>query len=243
MDNYSRKRIYVIGGGFLFFVVLVVTVFIISSMQNKYGDSVGISNLNTYTAGKPSSNNMIDSTERNLLLTVNMNRKKPVTGGSIKGAIVRKESFSQKFASEHGVHTVKFIVDIPSLRQSYDVSYQWEDDGGTQYIAENGTGVTCLAIDKLIYGDFNCVDSLILEKGKENYDPVEKILPHTVQYKYDIKEYTTVPERGEVTLRVDAFVPAWLNKDDVLNGYTSEIKTWLSSKKLDPGKYNLDFVY
>lgn len=244
MEIFKNKRILLPVIAFLAFTILLIIAAVYVNTRNKYGNQLEISNLSSYTAGKATDGDRVDLIKHYLYETVKYNSKKRPANNSIKDIVIRKGSFSQKYDKTTNVYTVNFIVDIASLKQSYDVSYQWQEGSAyNQTVNEYGTQVTCLAIDKLIYGDFNCVDERILEKGKQNYDPVEKILPYVVKYKYAIKDYTTTPERGEVTLKVEAFVPSWSNQEDVLTQYTNEIKAWLKSRKLDPGKYNLDFIY
>ena len=233
----------IVVGIFLAIVVCILVLWVITSTKNRYGEELEISNLSSYTAGNPSNQNNIDAIQRNLLLTVNKNLSKPVKGDSVKDIIVRKRTYVQSFNSQNRVHSVGFIVDIKSLRQSYNVTYQWSDDGSTKYLDEYGTGVTCLAIDKLIYGDFNCVDTQILEKGRQYYNPVEKILPRIVEYKYSIKSYKTILDTDKATLDVEAFVPSWADKAATLDSYSNEIKEWIKSKKLNPDNYYFNYIY
>lgn len=243
MDKYNRKRTILTVSILLGIVVSVVALFIYLLTRNPYGDELSVSNLSSYTSGKPSRKNSVDAIQRNLFLTVGKNVTDSTKVNSIKDVYIRKGTFVQNFNSASQVHTVSFIVDIKSLRQSYNISYQWSDNGSRKYIDEYGTRVSCLAIDKLIYGDFDCVDSQILEKGKLYYNPVEKILPYTAQYKYSIKNYTTILESDKVNLKVEAFVPSWADKNATLDGYSKEIKGWLRSKKLNPDNYYLEYLY
>ena len=72
-----------------------------------------------------------------------------------------------------------FILDIKSLKQSYDVSYGWTDtlDASNNSLTENISYVKCLPDNKLIYGDFNCVDfDSVIDTPS---DPIIKHLPYS----------------------------------------------------------------
>jgi hypothetical protein len=238
MEKFKTRRNIIIGAVILIFLFIITVAYM--NTRNPYGDELSIANLDSFTKDKPAILNAIKS---NLYKVVKMNTHKEIKSNSIKDILIRKDSFSQEYNPKFTLHTVKFIVDIASLKQSYAVSYQWVDD--KKYFTnmdEYGSEITCIPIDKLIYGDFKCVDERIIEQGVRQYDPIALILPYTVKYKYTVVSHTK--EENGVTLRVDAFVPAWeTDKAKVLDEYTTEIKAWIKSKKLDPEKYSLEFIY
>lgn len=186
----------------LSFVLLVVTIsaiyFYVNGRSNPEGDSLVIKNLGTYTQGKPTNKETLNYIEHSLYTTVNLNLDKPVKDKSIEDVIVRDGSFSQDFDSKTSIHTVKFIVDIASLKQSYDVSYQWSSkDKYSPNLDEWGTTVRCLPKDKVIYKDFVCKD-MFSEMEKTADDPLlAKILPYkgnfyAIRYYKGEKEDTTI---------------------------------------------------
>ncbi len=76
-----------------------------------------------------------------------------------RGAKIREGSYSQEKVEdsddENNVWHSDFIVDVPKLRQSYEISVDWPLDGMTtfnNYYPE----VYCLSGDKVIYEDFDC---------------------------------------------------------------------------------------
>lgn len=240
MERSKNKKLLI---AVTLIMAFIVSVFIYSATRNQYGDYLEISNLGEYTSGKPSNKDRINLIKHSLYKTVSFNVDHELGNNSIRDVLIRKGSFSQIYDEDQRVHTVTFIVDIKSLKQSYNVSYQWPDEDATnEHINEYGTQVTCLPLDKLIYGNFDCVDERILEKGVENYDPIQQILPYTVQYRYTIKDYNKQSD-DSVILNVEAFVPRWSNTDKTLDGYTKEILNWIESRKLNPDKYTLEYTY
>lgn len=240
--NIVNKRVMFAGLGIVLLLALTALI-VFTTTRNPYGDQIQIQNLDDFTSGKPKNDNSLQAAQRNLLLAVNQNRKTPVTGSSVTDAQARDGSFVQTKNENKRTNSVSMTVDIKSLKQSYKVAYQWSDTSSSENLDAYGGGVTCLAIDELLYGDFKCVDDQILEQGKENYDPVQKILPYTVKYKYTIKRYTAIVESGKVALHVEAFVPSWGDKQAALDQYSIEIKEWLKTKKLNPDTYYFDFIY
>jgi hypothetical protein len=237
----------------LVYVVITIVWFFLSN-KNQYGDELQIKDLSQYTNGKATNEERLAFIRHNLFSTVNLNTKPAVKSNSIQDIEIRKDSFSQTFDKENSIYMVHFIVDIASLKQSYRVAYQWTTDKTKEgSVAEYGTQVSCLPIDELIYGSFNCVDERIVEKGVNEYDPVGAILPYHVEGRFEVKTYqkATTEENDNPTsdmrtiLGVYAYIPRWMDKPDekLLAEYTKEIRAWLSSRKLNPDNYAINFIY
>lgn len=84
---------------------------------------------------------------------------------AITDATIREGSYSQKLTdASKMIYLTNFIVDIPSISQSYVVTNYYsplspEISGLTDYT----TLVTCPDSSQLIYGDFNCIDRFVWE--------------------------------------------------------------------------------
>lgn len=84
---------------------------------------------------------------------------------AITDATIREGSYSQKLTdASKMIYLTNFIVDIPSIGQSYVVTNYYsplspEISGLTDYT----TLVTCPDSSQLIYGDFNCIDRFMWE--------------------------------------------------------------------------------
>lgn len=169
MELLRNRRILVI----LIPLLLLLTIAAIwnaSIYRNPYGYYLEIANLDEFTAGKPTNEDRLDFIKHSLYNNVSLNSDDEIENNSITDVLVREGSFSQVY--DQDVHTVKFIVDIQSLRQSYGVAYQWVDNEDlSDSLDEYGTRVSCLPSYKLIYDDFGCTDELMLEAGQEGYVP------------------------------------------------------------------------
>lgn len=243
-NNKKLRPLFIIVG----VVLLVAAVFyaIYINTMNPYGDSLDISNLDEYTAGKPTNDDRVNLIKHNLYDAVQFNSKDKIANNSIKDIVIREGSFSQDYDDSIKVYTVNFIVDIESKKQSYKVSYQWTDiPEAKEYVDEYGTQVTCLPVDELKYGDFKCVDERIEEMGVENYDPIQPLLPYHKPGKYKITDYDKDIEEKTITLEVEAYTPAQMYRLDqaTLDSYTKDIQEWLKSRKLDPTKYDIYYIY
>ncbi|MCL2095045.1 hypothetical protein FWH13_02905 [Candidatus Saccharibacteria bacterium] len=147
-----RKKGIVFGG--LAVVVLLVGVIWWSGRE----DLIKINGLRELTAGKPTDAETLRFIQGLLLDTINMNVDEPKTARDITDAEVREGSFEQV---DEVTHTVSFVVDIPSLQQSYNVSYQWSNDGGD--LVQHATMVWCPRPEQLVFPAWDCRDMLTQE--------------------------------------------------------------------------------
>lgn len=86
---------------------------------------------------------------------------------AVTDAVIRDSSYRQQITdTEHMIYETTFIIDIPSLKQSYSVIDKYsplpmEESGLTDYT----TLVLCPNTDDLIYGEFQCIDRVKWEKN------------------------------------------------------------------------------
>lgn len=221
----------------------LATLLFIKSDNKPYGPTLEITNIEQYTEGKPSNNDRLEFIKSKLHKVVQLNVNFEVNNETVSDVEIREGSFSQKLNTANQVHEVRFIVDIASIKQSYAVAYQWQEE--TKYsedIDQYGTQVTCLPVKELVYAEFDCKDERILEVGVDNFDSVGLLLPYVVRYKYEILTY--VKNSDKTVLNVsNPYIPArGVDPQTVLEEYKKEIRTWLMSEKLDPDKYEINFA-
>lgn len=86
---------------------------------------------------------------------------------TVTDAVIREGSYNQQITDvKHMIYETTFIIDIPSLKQSYSVIDKYsplpmEESGLTDYT----TLVLCPSTDDLIYGEFQCTDRVKWEKN------------------------------------------------------------------------------
>lgn len=238
INRTTKKAILIIGSMLLVIILTVGVLYAMNADKNKYGDDLEIKNLDTYTEGKPTSKDSIDYIKYDLLRTVNKNVKTPVTSNSVKDIIIRDDTFSQSYNEEKGVYTVNFIVDIKSLSQSYDVSYQWSNSGEKDKLTEGVTAVKCLPVDKLIYGEFDCKDMFT-----ELSAPTDPILAHLPYSSLDFK--VTYDPNVTKTLNATIYTTAADERTDpgvAIEQYKKNVKEWVASTGVNANEYKINYT-
>lgn len=128
--------------------------------------------------------------ERSLYEIVSLNSKN-ITNISDSGAHVRENSISQQYLNEINVRYIHFIVDIPSIQQSYQISYQWSDDTNNKKLPTNNSLMSmCLPREKMIYPDFNCQDRYNHNGPKE----LIKTLTNQITLKVNNQSFSVIPK-------------------------------------------------
>lgn len=235
MDRFINNK--TIAFLFSIFSILMIGYFIVSSVQkakNPYGDEIIIHGIESHTKGLPTNNDRLQFIQNKLFETVKVSA--PNTNlAVITDAAVRKGSFSQEYKKEHKKHTVDFIVDIPSLKLSYNISYQWVDpEGDRRYLDQYGTVVTCVKKDKAIYQDFPCKD--LFEAQKTHYDdPILEFLP------YSSGTHKVTYNHVRRSLDIDIYIPAAYvrsgEENIAIDKAKAEISDWIRSHGLSPDNY------
>ncbi len=159
MVNKRLKKLVVIGIIFIFICVASILLYMFQPKENPYGEELSINNLSDYTKGKAINADATNRINHELYKQIKRNSSQEIANNSIKDIIVRDESFIQTYDQERKAHLVEMIVDIESLKQSYLVNYEWHDKGvKDDGLGQYGVLVSCLPVDQLIYGDFECQD-------------------------------------------------------------------------------------
>ncbi len=174
--NLSKRQYLLIGGGVLLLLVVIIVVNFLISNRDPYPDNgIKITNLHELTRGKKdTSTERVLVVQNDLLDLAQKNSSMTVVGSDVKDAVARPESFAQT-DSRNGLHTVRFLVDIASLQQTYDVSYQWAKN--PELLEEYGTLVSCPKPEDNRYEDFHCQDDFSEQTGLP--DPIKNVLPIT----------------------------------------------------------------
>ena len=166
---------------------------------------------------------------------INLNSSKKYKSNEIKDIFIRKDTFSQFYDKDTDVHTVHFILDIKSIKQSYNVSYQWTSDHHrSEDIDEYGTGVKCLPKERLIYGDFNCRDMFTEEE-----DPFADILPFSTM-EYTIRQSPSADNTLNITINTSA-ADERIDPDGAIESYKQQATQYLLDNNVDLEKYKLNY--
>lgn len=148
--------------GVFVFIQLLFIVIVIYLIQSTNTDTYKISNLPVFDLtkeieGLPESS--VDPIQTVLYDTVTMN------GGAINSIKdsdirIREETLKNIYFSEQNIHYVSFIIDIPSLEQSFQIFHEWTNDSTNQYYLVNrATMVMCPLESQIKYSNFQCRDN------------------------------------------------------------------------------------
>ena len=186
-------------------ILVVIVVFVVSKIIDfNNRKTVSIVNMSEYLQTNDYNKDHIERIENRLYETIEYNVSDDVSIKSLN-ILIRDGSYSEAFDRGKGVKTVGFIVDIESIKQSYGVKLEWDEEVAADEDSEAdewGTEVYCLEKDKLIYGEFNCKDTYTYTYGTN--DPIIKKLPYIEQNSFSI--YLLTDGNGNVDkIKVDIF--------------------------------------
>lgn len=141
---------------------------------------------------------------------------------------IRDGSYSE--TEFNNVKTVKMIVDVPSIRQSFAIQFNYHKNA--RNYDDPDVNVGCPYYTDVIYTDTKCI-------AASPYTQIERYLPRYdyvggVKYGVSLKKYN-----GKSYLAVEA--PACGNTD-ILNSAQSSFENWIESVYLDKADYDIQVV-
>lgn len=227
----TKKIILVLSG--LAFAIIVVVLALVNIFSGNGQKGIDITNFEQYVTNLTENERI--NIERALYNVVALNNV-TTDGAFMDKATIRESSYEQDFNED--VYTTSFIVDMPTLKQSYKISNLYSS---IVELTSYQTVATCLSEDKLIFGEFDCVDAIIIEKGGVGGD-IMSILPIVVPH-YTIKMGAYNGGRLtpiDVTIRIWTSETSKEESDSVVDYYKQEINDWIvmSGFKLENYKFN-----
>ena len=169
MDNIIARikerpmvAIGVVGG-----IIIVVLAFVLAGLLrgNPYGKEIRIDNLSSVYADMPQ--NQKDRIFNGLYEVVKLNVPE---GYEIpdSGAVVRNGTAEQEYDKKTNINTGSFIVDIASIKQSYNVWFEWSSNENNPYLGGYTVVVTCLPKNLQLYDSWACKSLFGSEPEWEN---------------------------------------------------------------------------
>ncbi|MBR2839987.1 hypothetical protein IKE82_01500 [Candidatus Saccharibacteria bacterium] len=148
-------------------------------------------------------------------------------------AIIREGSIAKKEFAQRGFTALSFIVDIPSLEQSYQVYYKYPTNAANEQTTENPSATLCLEDEaQIIHPNFNCRSS----------------------YSEDIRkriatDYIKFMEFDDFSITLDDSDPTRINinpitdvSDDVNESYISQVKASIQALGVSPDIFKYHVV-
>lgn len=241
----SRRKAAIILIALLLGLALIITLLsiVIKSDENQFGKFIKIQNYSSKI--KNLNGDMRDAMESYLynVTVMNIDAEK---AGKVGDALIREGSDSQDYNSVTVTYSGSFIVDMQSIKQSYEVQYSYTKEKNNALYVDGGNAVvvSCLEPSKLIYGEFDCKD--IVSKQSSKYDVLLQYLPYE-NFSFKLSPDATQGEELVVVVTLD--IPQIdlssdaASKAATISLYKNEVKKWFDSKGLNWNDYKLDYNY
>lgn len=139
--------------------------------------------------------------------------------------------------TNNGIMTTTAIVDIPTAKQSWQISFNW-DRGSSPNTDLGALTTSCLPTSQLAYGDFGCTQVLSLQKyGTDEYDPILQYTPYTspdfnIAYNSDTKAV-------DVTILVR---PQDANNTVLISNDKEAVGLWFTQHHLNISDYSVQYA-
>ena len=223
-----RRRIILIAVIMLFIgVIAVIIILAMRPPTNQFGNLIRIQNYNQKV--KNLSSDMKDSMESYLYNIVKKNSSANVNVSGVNDATIRDNSDSQNFDSTKNLYSGSFIIDMASIKQSYQVQYSYSSDRNNLYQGGNPVIISCLPKDQLKYGEFNCTD-FVSEQSTSN-DTILQYLPYrslTFNITPDETQGTPLILNVELTIPQSELKGDTASKQATVTSYIQQVNDWIT---------------
>ena len=172
LGNFFSKKILFSAMAIVAILAILFALFLIPDKiaESKY---LNITNLDYALKKSPRNINSKQKTEIKQVVSWTLkDNDESIQLKNIKDAKVREESFNFKASTKEpdGDYEIFFLVDIPSIKQTYRLTHVYKKKGNT-----TKTYADCPLKQDLIYPDFTCGDRFY-KRGQER-DEIFKITP------------------------------------------------------------------
>lgn len=239
-EEDKRKKIILIISGLSFFllpIIIWLSILIKNNLNPK--ESVHINGLSNYTKDQKTNFFALDYIKNELFHTIKYNTPENFRPDNLKDINIRKNSFKQIEDKTNDRNIVDFIVDIPSIKQSYQIHYAW--DNKNKGISTTETTVKCLPNNQLIYPKFKCWDKS--RKLSGSADPISTLLPH-FDNNFKIIAKNLDDQKPKLTIYIFIFRYNTKSSDypKATNNIKNKIKTWFSNQSLNIDDYDIEYI-
>jgi hypothetical protein len=230
-------------------IVLLIVVAAISLLSKDQAEEeidtrgkVDISNITEYTEDKPQNTYWLNSVEEELLRLVRVNSGQPnLKASDITDAAVRKDSFNQTYNGTTDINAVDFIVDVPSMKQSYRAHYEWASKTLNEANSDPNRGMNmlkCPMSNQLKYGEFKCTDAVTTETGWPYYDDILEYMPYYSD-SYYIYAGRATGSKPVVLVHIGAVA----TDTSLTKQYTDEALNQIKAWSKNPTDYDIKYEY
>jgi flagellar basal body-associated protein FliL len=245
MDEQTSRRnriIFIIVVCAVVLLLLGALIAVLSSVfapKNPYGNSAPIPGYDNLI--KNLSPDYKDNITAQLYQTIKLNNPKGPDPSKISDITLRTNSVTQEVLTSQKQYTGSFIVDIASLGQSYKIQYTYSTGANDPILGGYPIIVSCPDKTELIYGEFNCKTTY--DQSNTPTDPIVQYVPYST-LDYEIAAIQN--DDNSVTLKVQLSLSDAdykTGKDQAVAQKKQEVLDWITSKGIDPSKYQIDYSY
>lgn len=178
--------------------------------KNPYGEETVIDNFSQYFNKVPKDQR--DKIFAGLHRTIKSNLPEDAEV-PVKGALVREDTSRFTLSPESGIYYGAFAVDIPSVRQSYNVQFEYPSNNEVNEMSGYSLLFTCVKGSEVIYEDFVCVDMFTeeeeeAEEFQQEY-PLNKFLPIDIDYYDQLGNYISYRIAGHPITSTDGKIQGY----------------------------------
>lgn len=235
----KQKKIVLITLCLFVLIIVFIVVYVINlSSRNQFGKGIKIQNFDSKVKNLPKIQR--DSIESELYYIVKNNVAEG-TEIKVSDAVIRENSESQGFNAKNKSYTGYFIVDIPSIKQSYQVNYFYPTNEKLVPAPGYILTVTCPLEQQLLYGTFNCKDES--SQQTSNIDPILKYLPKST-LNYEIKATVVDDKVSKLNVRLILAESDYnTGVNNAINKYKAEALNFIKATGQDPNNYIIEYTY
>lgn len=210
--------------------------------KNQFGNIIRIQNYDQKV--KNLSSDMRDAMESYLYNIVKRNDTSNFDATKVTDAYIRDSSDSQTHNDTNDVYSGNFIVDMASIKQSYQVQYSYSSNPNNVDTGGNPVVISCLPINQLKYGEFNCTDFVTQQSA-----PNDALLQYLPYQSYDFSITPDATQGKKLVLNVTLTIPDMnlsgdlTSKQATIKTYKQEVTSWIIAKGADPTKYTINYNY
>lgn len=243
--SQSRKKLYLtllVGGAVLLAIILLIAFIVRDTGNNQFGKRIKIQNYDAIV--KNLSSDMKDAIESHLYTVIALNASGELSPITVKDVYIREDSHSQEYSAANALYDGNFIVDSESLGQSYRTQYSYSEVENNVDTGSSPVFITCLPVNQLIYGEFDCKDLTSSHNSSQDI-----IMVHLPYRSFGFQITPSSNQDGELVLDVSLTIPSvdlsggTASKRVVVKMYKDDVLQWIRSKGADPADYILRYNY
>ena len=218
----------------IFFIVIGVIVVNIVNQDSRitnYYDQAKVTVEGLSSDNLSLRDNIIDDISLSLASTIEQN----TTNLNLNTAkvVIREDSIAKKEFTQRGFTALSFIVDIPTLEQSYQVYYKYPNNAANDRTTENPSAILCLEDEtQIIYPDFKCRSSY----------------PEDIRQKI-ATDYIRFMEFDDFSITLDDNDPTQINinpindvSDGINESYISQVKASIQALGVSPDLFKYHII-